>query len=312
MPESPKDFDKLREKRVEETLKKPVDRRSLLKGMAAVGIATGFSSSCQQSGMTFEKFFQKHYKEMTPKDKERVFARIKKEIKEEYGVDATISDPRPIPGIKFVYCLNLNKCIGTRKCVEACMAENNSDRSFSYIQILEMEKGGFDFEKSDRTYSGLVPKEGKYYLPVQCMQCENPPCVKVCPTEATWKESDGIVVVDYDWCIGCRYCQAACPYEARHFNFRKPEIPKDQINPNMSYEGNRIRPRGVVEKCHFCSQRTRVGKYPACLEACPTGARKFGNIYDPESEVSRIFKTKKPFVLKEELNTVPQFFYYFD
>ena len=97
-----------------------------------------------------------------------------------------------------------------------------------------------------------------------------------CPVEATWKDPDGIIVVDYDWCIGCRYCMAACPYDARRFNFSKPKLTADQMNPNQGYLSNRVRPRGVVEKCTFCLHRTREGKYPACLEVCPTGARVFG------------------------------------
>ena len=150
-------------------------------------------------------------------------------------------------------------------------------------------------------------------MPVQCQQCKNPPCVKVCPVHATWQESDGITVIDYDWCIGCRYCMAACPYGARHFNFTKPSIPPDRLNPDMSYLGNRPRKMGVTEKCHFCIQRTRAGRYPACLEVCPTGSRKFGNILDPESEVYKILTTKRVFIqLKEELGTSPRFFYYFD
>jgi molybdopterin-containing oxidoreductase family iron-sulfur binding subunit len=102
----------------------------------------------------------------------------------------------------------------------------------------------------------------------------------------------------------------ACPYEARSFNFKQPHV--ENINPEQGYLSNRIRPKGVVEKCTFCLHRTRVGKSPACLEACPTGARKFGNLLDPESEVSMIFRDKMLYVLKEELNTIPSFFYYFD
>jgi Fe-S-cluster-containing dehydrogenase component len=120
------------------------------------------------------------------------------------------------------------------------------------------------------------------------------------------------VVVDYDWCIGCRYCQAACPYWARRFNYTQPTIPPGQLNSNMGYLSNRPRTKGVMEKCTFCLHRTREGRLPACLEACPTGARKFGNIMDPESEVARILRTKRIFVLKEEANTMPRFFYYFD
>jgi molybdopterin-containing oxidoreductase family iron-sulfur binding subunit len=159
----------------------------------------------------------------------------------------------------------------------------------------------------------MVPEKGYFYMPVQCQQCKNPPCVKVCPVHATWQDKDGITVIDYNWCIGCRYCEAACPYWARHFNFTKPSIPKERLNLDMAYLGNRPRRQGVMEKCHFCVQRTRVGRYPACVDVCPVGARKFGNILDPESEVSYILRTKRVFIqLKEELGTSPRFFYYFD
>ncbi|MFO0885299.1 MAG: 4Fe-4S dicluster domain-containing protein [Pirellulales bacterium] len=158
-------------------------------------------------------------------------------------------------------------------------------------------------------YDSSVPQPGKFYMPVQCQQCENAPCVKACPIEATWQEKDGIVVVDYNWCIGCRYCEAACPYHARRFNWEKPTIPADEINPNQGYLSNRIRPQGVMEKCTFCLHRTREGRMPACLEACPTGARVFGNILDPQSEIRWVIENKRTFVLKEELGTKPRFLF---
>ena len=148
-------------------------------------------------------------------------------------------------------------------------------------------------------------------MPVQCHQCDNPPCVKACPVQATWKEPDGIVVVDYSWCIGCRFCVVACPYFARRFNWVQPEVPPDRINPNQGYLSNRLRPKGVVEKCHFCLHRTRKGRYPACVEACPVGARKFGNLLDPNGEIRQVIETKRIFVLKEDLDTSPKFFYFY-
>jgi Fe-S-cluster-containing dehydrogenase component len=144
------------------------------------------------------------------------------------------------------------------------------------------------------------------------MQCGNPPCVRACPVNATWKDADGIVVIDYNWCIGCRMCIAACPYWARHFNWREPEIPPEELNPNTAYLGNRPRMKGVVEKCHFCVQRTRRGRQPACMQACPTGARVFGNLLDPTSEIRYVLEHKKVFRLKEELGTEPQFWYFSD
>ena len=307
----------------EAALAAPLKRRSFLKALgitaaavsAPIGTATAVTDKLKDSNF-WETYFQKHYKEMSAEDKAQVFARIERETKTTYGVDVHVGDQQPIPGVKFAYALNLSRCNGSRRCVEACVIENNQSRhepQIQYIKVLEMPRGTLDPERGDLYYEGeAVPKNDKFYLPVQCNHCDNPPCTKVCPVEATWKEADGIVVVDYDWCIGCRYCQAACPYEARHFNFAKPNIPAEEINPVQGYLSNRIRPKGVMEKCTFCLHRTRNGQNPACHDACPTGARKFGNILDPESELSKILKEKRVFVLKEELNTLPQFFYYFD
>ena len=100
------------------------------------------------------------------------------------------------------------------------------------------------------------------------------------------------MVIDYDWCIGCRYCMASCPYGARHFNWTEPTLPPDQLNPDTHILGNRPRPKGVVEKCTFCIQRVRNGRYPACVEACPVGARKFGNLLDPNSEIRYLLDTQ--------------------
>ncbi|MGA1236593.1 MAG: 4Fe-4S dicluster domain-containing protein [Limisphaerales bacterium] len=262
-----------------------------------------------------EEFLQKHYKEMTPEDKERVLSRIQEQVKTRYGVTATVGAPAPMDGVEFVYGLNISRCIGCRKCVHACVKENNQSRSpeIQYIRVLEMEKGSIDVETANHHYDPeQVPKPDKWYMPVQCHQCAKPPCVKVCPVEATWQEPDGITVIDYDWCIGCRYCEAACPYWARRFNFAEPKLKADEINPNMSYLSNRPRPKGVMEKCTFCLHRTREGKLPACLEVCPTGSRKFGNVLDPNSDVHYILKHKRVYVLKEDVGTLPRFFYYFD
>jgi molybdopterin-containing oxidoreductase family iron-sulfur binding subunit len=262
-----------------------------------------------------EEFFQKHYKEMTAEDKQDVLERIRREVKQRYHVAPNLIDPPPMDGVEFVYGLNISRCIGCRRCVYACVNENNLSRSpeIQYIRVLEMEKGSIDVDSSDHHYDPpLVPNPNKYYMPVQCHQCAKPPCVKVCPVEATWQEPDGITVIDYDWCIGCRYCEAACPYWARRFNFAEPEIADEDINPHMAYLSNRPRQKGVMEKCTYCLQRTRLGRLPACVEVCPTGSRKFGNVLDPESEVSYILKYKRVYVLKEDVGTVPRFFYYFD
>jgi molybdopterin-containing oxidoreductase family iron-sulfur binding subunit len=206
--------------------------------------------------------------------------------------------------------------------VQACVKENNQSRPdpdgshnnpIQWIKVLEMEKEkGVDLSSGNAYYNpDEVPREGHFYMPVQCQQCEDPPCTKVCPVQATWSEPDGIVTVDYDWCIGCRYCMVACPYGARRFNWATPNLPADQLNPNTHVLGNRPREKGVVEKCTFCIQRTRAGRYPACVEICPVGARKFGNLLDRKSEIRAILDSKRVFILKEDLNTHPKFFYFF-
>jgi molybdopterin-containing oxidoreductase family iron-sulfur binding subunit len=299
-------------------------RRSLLKGLATAGAgaaaatmpAVGMPAWGGKSFMdAWEDFFQQHYQRMDSEEIQQTLERIERKAKHRYGVDIHCKDTPPQENVVFGYAINIAKCKGYRDCVSGCVKENNQgrDSQVQYIRVLELTKGDMNLERSNHYYDHEeVPAEGKYYLPVQCMQCDDPPCVKACPVEATWMEPDGIVVIDYDWCIGCRYCMTACPYWARHFNWTDPQIPADEINPDTHYLGNRPRPRGVVEKCHFCIQRTRVGRQPACMEACPTGARIFGNLLDPDSEIRYVLENKKVFRLKEELGTEPKFWYFSD
>jgi len=297
-------------------------RRSFLRGsLGAAGGLAAFAAAISPlkdldtEDLTVEKFLQKHYKEMTPEDKQRVLERIAAEVEKRYEVRPELRDLPPLDGVEFGYALHLGRCIGCRRCVHGCVAENNQSRKpeIQYIRVLEMPQGSIDVDRSNHYYHpAKVPARGHYYMPVQCHQCANPPCVKVCPVEATWQEPDGVTVIDYDWCIGCRYCAAACPYFARRFNYMQPEVPAKDINPNMNYLSNRPRTKGVMEKCHFCLQRTRAGRMPRCLEVCPVGARNFGNLLDPNSQVSQILRKKQVFVLKQDAGTLPRFFYYFD
>ena len=251
-----------------------------------------------------------------PRDRLRkAVADLEREYSEKYGTQVTVSGAGPMPGVVFAYALDLSRCIGCRRCVYACVDENNQSRDpqVHWIRVLQMNKDkGVDFTDANPYYQPAeVPQDGHFYVPVSCQQCRNAPCTKTCPTGATWTEPDGIVVIDYDWCIGCRCCMAACPYGARHFNWGEPAIPKGALNPRMHVLGNRPRPKGVVEKCTFCIQRARAGRYPACVEVCPVGARKFGNLLDPDSEIRYIIEHKRVLVLKEELKTMPKFFYFY-
>ena len=325
-------------------------RRDLLKHMGIASMAGAVAltaGSADAEAAVFQEWFQSHYELMSEEEKQECIERLETRYTEEYGKKTTVSNAPALKDVLFGYALDIQKCIGCRTCVHACVKENNQTRydpEIQWIKVLKMEKGNFSFseEKLDKGYpetdrlgnfgiqvggnayspvgvSGeteryyepeKVPEKDSFYFPVQCQQCEKPPCVKACPVRATFREPYGVVVIDYNWCIGCRMCQLACPYEARRFNWGEPNLPPEDMNPKTHYYGNRPRMMGVMEKCTFCLQRTREGRAPACLEACPVGARKFGNLLDPESDVRKILATKKVFRFKEDLNTYPKFFYF--
>ncbi len=310
--------------------------------MGAAALVT--SSKEAEARTTFAEIFQKNYRLMSDQEKKESAARLEKRYGEEYGRKVRVGIEPAKDNVLFGYALNIQKCIGCRRCVKACVRENNQSRynpEIEWIRVIKLEKGRFDAAKLNKGgYPGddygiqvggnayknagvllegqhyyqpkRVPEKDHFYLPIQCHQCEKPPCVKVCPVRTTYRDPDGVVVIDYNWCIGCRMCMGACPYWARRFNWGSPNVPKKELNTDMHYMGNRPRMVGVVEKCHFCLQRTRKGNYTSCIEVCPVGARKFGNLLDPNSEVRKILDRKRVFRLKAELNTFPKFFYFID
>lgn len=309
----------------DQKLNKPTNRRNMLKSLTA-GLLAGagmVNSSCSLTAsddkkdkkqLEWEEFFKGNYRLMSEDEKADTVNRLEKLYEINNGKKINVSAKGAEKDVLYGYAFNISKCRGYMDCVNACIEENNQDRKsqMQYIRIHEMENGKMNFEEADDNYYHEVPAEGHFYMGTQCFHCENPPCVSVCPVEATWKEKDGIVVIDYDWCIGCRYCMAACPYDGRRFNWATPEVPEEEVNKNQHYLGNRLRKKGVMEKCTFCIQRSRNGKNPACVEACPTGARIFGNLLDPNSEIRWILANKKVFRLKEDLGTEPKFWYFMD
>ncbi len=201
----------------------------------------------------------------------------------------------------FAFVVDFQKCIGCGKCVVACKLENNvpmephTTRTWveryaitdeGEVLVDSPEAGIHGFEDLSVTYPGVSVRES-FFVPKLCNQCDKPPCVQVCPVSATYKLSDGPVLVDRKRCIGCRYCIQACPYGARY------------LHPELK----------VADKCTWCYHRITKGLRPACVEACPVGARIFGDRNDPESPVSQVLREQTVYVLKSELHTEPRVFY---
>lgn len=200
--------------------------------------------------------------------------------------------------------IDLERCIGCNACAVSCSEENNVSLGQQWNRILT--EGG----ESMDTPAGSYPTDGQggtlsmNHLPLACQHCDNAPCVKVCPVNATTKREDGIVEIDYDKCIGCRYCMAACPYNARVFNFDDPvTLPTDGTGNVPQRE------QGVVEKCTFCSHRVDEELDPACTVACPSDARIFGDLDDEGSTISRYIDKYETDQLLEDRDTQPKVFY---
>ena len=201
---------------------------------------------------------------------------------------------------RLAIAINLDRCTGCNTCAMACKMQNNVPMGMAWNRVLNEE---CEFEVG---VQGTYPHVSRAHLPVACQHCENPACLRVCPTGATYKDDKGRVEIDYDKCIGCRMCMAACPYSARTFNWNEPVRAT-----GASYGDARVpeRGRGVMEKCTLCKERTDEGDEPMCVRCCPADARIFGDLDDPDSAVSRLRREQSAEVLLEEKGTRPQVFY---
>ncbi len=202
---------------------------------------------------------------------------------------------------RLAIAINLHRCIGCQTCTLACKMQNNVPEGMTWNRVIT--EGCDILDGSLGTYPNL----SRTYLPIACQHCENPACLKVCPTGATYKDDKGRVQIDYDNCIGCRMCMAACPYNARSFNWSEPVR-----DPSFDYGDKDVpaRVRGVAEKCTLCKELTDAGDEPMCVQCCPGIARTFGDLDDPNSEVSRLIRDKHAYVLLEEKGTKPQVHYF--
>jgi len=203
--------------------------------------------------------------------------------------------------------IDIRKCIGCSACTIGCIAENKLPPGVVYRPVIEEEFGKY-------------PLVARRFWPKPCFHCDNPPCVPVCPVKATYKRKDGIVVVDYNQCIGCRYCITACPYGARYSDFGEnytdktpQEAPYEKV-PSLEYGkkwkrvGHRS-PIGNARKCHFCLHRLNEGMLPMCVVTCIGRATYFGDANDSKSMISELASKPNVMRLKEELGTNPKVCY---
>lgn len=229
---------------------------------------------------------------------------------------------------KWGMVIDLSRCIGCRSCIVACKIHNSIPPGTWWHRVETVGSAEHLFPV------GEYPNLSEVFLPVLCNHCDNPPCVKVCPVKATWKGDDGIVQIDYERCIGCRYCMTACPYGVRQFNWQRRDksfeqayvaaktpnasevaaedrhgYPMDHRTPDGRLVYTPERPKGVVEKCTFCVQYVNQGLAPACVRGCPGNARIFGDLSNPFSQISEVVRSGGLFRLQEDLGTRPSVYY---
>ncbi len=215
----------------------------------------------------------------------------------------------PLVAQRWAMVIDINKCVAAEGCQDCALAchkvHNVPDFDNPKDEVKWIWKESFEHAFHDQEHAHQSEKLRHATLPVLCNHCDDPPCTRVCPTESTWKrESDGLVMMDWHRCIGCRYCVAACPYGSRSFNWRDPRPHIDEIN-----KGYPTRTRGVVEKCTFCDERLARGQMPACVEACKEKAMIFGDLEDPESEVRQVLRDTFTIRRKPGLGTHPEIYY---
>lgn len=230
--------------------------------------------------------------------------------------DETLPEESPLLGKRWAMALDVKKCLqqeGCRECIEAChLVHNVPDFGNPKDEIKWIWKEKYEHAFPNQQHEYVEDSLKGQDVLLMCNHCDKPPCVRVCPTKATFKRpSDGIVMMDMHRCIGCRFCIAACPYGSRSFNWRDPRGRDEDGRPFIKEINTEFptRTRGVVEKCNFCAERLASGQLPACVEACKQKALVFGDLADPNSEIRRILSTRYTIRRMPGLGTKPQIYY---
>lgn len=292
--------------------KKRISRREFLQSVKAVGVVAALASVLGRFG--------KAEAVISPQEEEKAVAYVA-----QAGVTGQLiqvplalagpnaptgqaqkpheGEPYHVSGLKqWVMVIDLAKCDGCRHCQEACDAYHYIPENQEWIKIYR-----------NRHEDG----QGAYWFPRPCMQCDNPPCVKVCPVGATYKREDGIVIIDQDRCIGCRFCIPSCPYSARYFNWGEPQHYPGELSRPYSIEYNYPHRKGVTAKCIFCPANLREGKLPACVANCPMDALLFGDRNEDAVtngsgvtyRLSELLKREGAYRYLEEIGTKPRVYY---
>ncbi len=280
-------------------------RRNFMKSFGLIGAATATGGAAIYSGYKYEK-------KKGPKDMVRVLTEDNQLVEipvseiEKVTSDLKVLQSRGRQGIagrRWVMVIDLAKCRNARQCVTACQSAHNLRPYEYHINTLVMQEN---------------ETTAPYFMPKPCQHCDNPPCVSVCPVDATFKRPDGIVLIDNERCIGCRFCIAACPYSARMFHWEEPKLVEGQEDLSYDVELNVPQRKGTVSKCLFSADRVREGQLPYCVSACPNGVFYFGDENEDSvtngttketHRLSSLLEDNAGYRLMPELGTQPRVYY---
>ncbi len=284
-------------------------RREFLQQLGIVGVGTVLGSSAILAGISYDK-------KKTDSQRIRILTAENELLEIEKGSATAVVKTKyenltylqkqgrdGMEGKRFVMVIDLSKCQNARKCMSACQNAHHLRPEQHHINVLVMEE------------TETTPP---FYMPKPCQHCDNPPCVSVCPVDATFKRQDGIVLIDNERCIGCRFCIAACPYSARVFNWAEPLHAQEDADKVYDVELNVPQKKGTISKCLFSADQVRLGKLPYCVSACPNGVYYFGD--ENEDAVtngttketvrfSKLLEDNGGYTLMPELGTKPRVYY---
>lgn len=287
--------------------KKNSPRREFLKSLGLIGSGAVVGGAALYSGYKFEKGKDHSGSKIRLLTAEHKLVEVEKhaiaELAHMEPADKQSRGRLGIPGKRWVMVIDLAKCRNARQCMKACQNAHDLRPEQHHINVLQMQ----DSEKT-----------APYFMPKPCQHCDNPPCVSVCPVDATFKRPDGIVLIDNERCIGCRFCVAACPYSARVFHWQEPIVAEANIGKEYDVEQNVPQRKGTITKCLFSADKLREGELPSCVSACPNGVYYFGD--ENEDAVtngttketvrfSELIEKNAGYQIMDDLGTKPRVYY---